>query len=152
MIKFELITPERVAMQEEIYEVILPTQSGQIAVLPGHVPLVTILRPGVITLRRQKGESDDELEHVATSGGFVEVTSNSVKVMADTAERAEDLDELKIEEAREAAQRQVREAKDEAAYADALGRLEIELARLKVKNLKRRHGSRVRNAALDQDQ
>lgn len=139
MLHFELITPEQVAVTEEVYEVILPSVNGPIAVLPGHVPLVTLLQPGVISMRRQKGDADTLLDHIATSGGFVEITGQSVKVMADTAERADDIDELKIEEAKAAAKRQVYQAKDDVSYADAVARLETELARQKVKNLKRRH-------------
>lgn len=143
MIQFELITPEKVVTSEEIYEAILPAEQGQIAVLPGHVALVTLLRPGVISLRRQKGDSDAALDHLATSGGFVEISGNSIKVMADSAERAEDLDEMKIEAAKEEAKRQLSEAKDDVSQAQAIGRLETELARLKVKYLKKRHGSRA---------
>ena len=141
MIQFQLITPEKIAFSEEIYEAILPTQDGQIAVLPGHVSIVTLLRPGVISLRRTKGDSDDKLEHLATGGGFVEIAHDQIKVMADSAERADEIDELKIAEAREAAKQQLAQAKDEISYTDALSRLELELAREKVKNLKRRHGS-----------
>lgn len=140
MLTFSLVTPEKIALTEEVYEVMLPTAKGQIAVLPGHVALVTLLQPGVIMIRRQKGDSDEKLEHIATSGGFAEITGKSVKVMADTAERADDLDEMRIEEAKEAAARSAREAKDDVSYTDAIGRLEIELARLKVKNIKKRHG------------
>jgi F-type H+-transporting ATPase subunit epsilon len=143
MIKFELITPERVVMTEEIYEAILPAQTGQIAVLPGHVPMITLLKPGVIALRRQKNDPDTKLEHLATSGGFVEITGNSIKLMADTAERADELDELRIKEAKEEAKRQLKGAKDEVSYTEAIGRIEVELARERVKNIKRRHGSRV---------
>lgn len=143
MLKFEIITPEKVAVSEDIYEAILPAQDGQIAVLPGHIPLITLLSPGIISIRRQKGDSDNQLEHLATSGGFVEITHNNIKVMADTAERADDLDEMRIEAAKTEAKRQLSQAKDEVSYADAASRLEIELARTKVKNLKRSRGSRM---------
>lgn len=139
MIHFELITPEKISLSDTVYEAILPTVNGQIAVLPHHIPLVTLLQPGVIAIRRQKGDSDEQLEYIATSGGFVEVTGNSVKVMADTAERADELDELRIQEAREAAKRRMTEAKDEVSYANAVAALEVELARQKVKNIRRRH-------------
>ncbi len=142
MIKFELISPERVVFSEEIYEAILPSTEGQIAVLPGHIPLITLLKAGVISLRRQKGDADSKLEHIATSGGFVEVSGNTIKVMADSAERADDLDDMKIKEAKEAAVRAKSEAKDDVAYTDAIARLEFELAREKVRNLKRSHGQR----------
>lgn len=138
MLKFSLITPEKVAMEETVYEVILPTVSGQIAVFPGHISLVTLLEPGIISIRRHKGDADDNMEHLATSGGFVEVTGSYIKIMADTAERADDLDELKIEAAKEEAKRRMREARDEVAFTDAAGALQVELARIKVRNMKRR--------------
>ncbi len=144
MLKLELITPERVALTETVYEIMLPTQNGQITLLPGHMPLITLLQPGVITIRRQKGDTDRQLEHLATSGGFVQVADNHVKVMADTAERADDINELKIEEAKTAARQQLAQAKDDVAYADAVSRLEAELARAKVKNLKHRHSGSAR--------
>jgi F-type H+-transporting ATPase subunit epsilon len=136
--QFELITPERIAFSEEVYEAILPTQTGQIAVFPNHIPLITLLKPGVISLRMKKGDADEAMEPVAVSGGFVEITGSTIKVMADTAERADDLDDMKIEQAKAEAKRAASEAKDSVAYADAIGRLEIEIAREKVKNIKRR--------------
>lgn len=143
MLKLELITPEKVALTEEVYEVILPADAGQIAVLPGHTALVTLIKPGVISVRREKGDHDNKLEHLATSGGLAEITGKSVKILADSADRAEDLDELKIQQARDEAKRQAKAATDEVSYIDAVSRLETELARLKVKNLKKRHGSRT---------
>lgn len=142
MIQFELISPEKVLLSEEIYEAILPAAGGQIAVLPNHVPLITLLKPGVISIRRKKGDDDAKLDHIATSGGFVEIGQNRIKVMADTAERADDLDEMKIEQAKEEAKRQAYAAKDDVSHASALARLEMELARYKVKNLKKHRGSR----------
>lgn len=143
MIKFELISPEAIVFSEEIYEAILPSTEGQIAVFPGHIPLITLLRTGIISLRRAKGDPDSKLEHIATTGGFVEISDNSIKVMADSAERADDLDDMKIKEAKEAALRAKAEAKDDVAYTDAIARLEFELAREKVRNLKRSHGQRT---------
>ena len=143
MLKFELITPEKVAISEEVYEAILPTTLGQIAVLPNHEPLITVLRPGVISLRKVKGDADAKMEHVATSGGFAEITGVSVKVMADSAERADDLDEMKILEAKEEAKKKMNVAKDDVSHADAVAALETALAQIKVRNLKHRHGSKA---------
>ena len=140
MLNLELVTPEKISLKETVYEVILPTVDGQIAVLPKHIPLITLLSPGVISVRRLRDDSDDKLEHYATGSGFVEITGNSVKIMSDSAEHADELDEKKIIEARDEAKRQVKEAKDDVAYTDAVARLESELARIKVKNLKHRRG------------
>lgn len=143
MIKFDLITPEKTALSVEIYEVMLPSLNGQISILPNHMPLVTLLKPGVISIRYKQNDDDEELEHLATSGGFVEVNQNTVKVMADTADRADELDDLKIEEARELAKRLASQARDDVARTDATVRLETELARFRVKNLKRRRSNRM---------
>jgi F-type H+-transporting ATPase subunit epsilon len=134
---FELTTPERVVLKKEIESATLPTQLGEITVLPGHVPLVGNLMPGMITLRA-RGEE----EYLAVSGGFIEIQPQGhVIVLADTAERAEELDVKKIEEAREAA-RQVmvkKKSADDVSSATAVAALERELARLKVA---RKHRSR----------
>jgi F-type H+-transporting ATPase subunit epsilon len=141
MIDFQLITPERIVLKEEVYEVLLPTDLGQIGILPHHAPLITLVKPGVIVVRRNKADRDDQLEHIATSGGFVEVANNSVKLMADTAEMAHELDEAEVQARIAKAKREAAEAKDQAQYAGAVGAIEAELARIKVINIKRRHGS-----------
>lgn len=134
-IKFKLITPERVVLEDEVDSVTLPAKEGEITVLPNHIPLVSILSTGVITLRKDKEEID-----IASSGGFVEVLPDSqVVVLADTAETAEELTIEKVEEAKKRAEEILQEKRysDEAGQAAALGSLERELARLKAITKKR---------------
>ena len=136
-IALELTTPERVVFKIEADEVTLPTQEGEITVLPGHVPLVAVLVPGMMTVRSGNGES-----YVAVSGGFIEIQPGSqVIILADTAERAEELDLKKDEESRERAQKTLLEQRgmDEVSAAAVLAELNREMARLKVA---RRQGSR----------
>ena len=94
-IKFQIVTPERVLFEEDILQVSVSTTSGEITVLPGHIPLVSVLQPGVIEVKLPGGS----LEIMSVSGGFVEVMRDKVVVLADTAERAEELDEKRIKEA-----------------------------------------------------
>jgi len=139
-IKIVIITPEKKVLEEEIYEVILPTTTGQIAVLPGHLPLITCLTPGVISLRREKNDPDTKLEHLATFGGLAEINGETVRILAENAKRAKDLDEFKIKEAQERALQARKKAQDENATAEALAEIERALAQLKVLELeKRRH-------------
>ena len=136
-IHFEIITPERVVLKDEVDEVTLPTTEGEITVLPHHIPLVTLSRAGMIRLLKNKKE-----EYLAVSGGYVEVQPGSrLTILADTADRAEELDLKKIEEAHERARALMEEKRltDDVAYASAAAGLERELARLKVA---RRHHSR----------
>ena len=137
-IQFKLVTPERTVLEEAVDAVTLPAKDGEITVLPEHIPLVSILTAGVITLRTADAE-----RHLASSGGFVEVLPESrVTVFADTAERAEELTLEAVERARERAEAVVKEKTlaSQEEYASAVGGLERELARLKAI---RRHRSRV---------
>lgn len=129
-IAFEITTPERVVYKDEVDQITIPTKEGEITVLPNHIPLVSLLSPGALTVKK-----DGQEVFVATSGGFVEVLpGNKVVILADTAERSEELSIAAIEEAKERARKILEEKKnvDEVAFADAAVTLERELARLKV--------------------
>lgn len=84
IIKFEIVTPERTVLKQDILQVTLPTQSGEITILPDHIPLVSILKPGVLKIKT----ADQETEIMSVSGGFIEVLRDKVVILADTAERA----------------------------------------------------------------
>lgn len=139
--KFSITTPERVVYEDEVDEVTLPTTEGEITVLPHHIPLVTLSRAGVVRVKKGSAE-----QYLAVSGGYVEVQPGSkLTILADTAERAEELDIKKIEEAHERA-RKIMEEKihtDDVAYASAAAALERELARLKVARKHRSHHQSV---------
>lgn len=137
-ITFEITTPERIVYKDEIDSVTIPTQEGEITVLPNHIPLVGILRAGVLITR--KGEEEN---YLAVSGGFIEVQpENRVIILADTAERAEELTLTAVEEARERARMVLKEKRyiDTTSYTAAAAALERELARLKVIRKKRAKG------------
>ncbi|MDD4900899.1 MAG: ATP synthase F1 subunit epsilon [Patescibacteria group bacterium] len=129
-IKFEIVTPERVVLKEEILQVTLPTKMGEITVLPNHIPLVSSLMPGVIHIKKKDGTD----EVMAISGGFLEVLKDKVVILADTAERAEELDETRLTSARQRAA----ELKDKARrgekvdFAEVNAAIERELARSKA--------------------
>ena len=136
--KFKIATPERVVLDEEVESVTLPTQMGEITVLPGHVPLVAKLVAGEIKFK-QKGKE----KFFAASSGFIEVKpENEIIVLADTAELAHEIDIERAEAARDRARKLMQETyKDEKAFADASAALERSLARLRVA---RRHRTRTR--------
>jgi F-type H+-transporting ATPase subunit epsilon len=135
-IKFEIVTPERVVLKQEILQITVPTASGEITVLPDHVPLVSILKSGVIEIKR----ADNIVEIMAVSGGFLEVMKDKVVILADTAERAEELDEARIKEAREKAEKLREEAKnvDDVQFTNIAAKIEKELARERALNKWRR--------------
>lgn len=131
---FKIVTPERVVFEDTVDAAILPTTEGEITVLPHHIPLVALLKAGV--LRLKKGAEEMPL---AVSGGVIEVDGKHVVVLADTAERADELEEEKIEKAKAQAQKLMQEKRGDAeGFAEATAALERELARLKVVK-RRRH-------------
>jgi len=117
-------------MQEMVQQVVAPTKAGEITVLPGHIPLVSSLEAGVIETKNEKGEN----EVISVSGGFIEVLKEKIVVLADTAERAEELDEKRIEEARLRAEESKKEIKtfDRERFASINAKMAKELARSKA--------------------
>jgi len=127
IIKFEIVTPERVVLKEEIIQVTAPTRMGEITVLPGHIPLISALEPGVIEIVRP----DNKREVMSVSGGFIEVLKNKVVILADTAERAEEIDETRAEEARARAKKTIEKIRhlDRASFTGLSAKIAKELAR-----------------------
>ncbi len=129
-INFKIITLERVVYEDEIDQVTIPTQAGEITVLARHTPLVSLLKPGELRIKK---DGYDVLLSVST--GFVEVRPKSeVVILADTAERAEEIDLERAEEGRRRAEEMLKEKErlDDVQFARLQAQLEKELARLKV--------------------
>lgn len=128
MLHIELITPEGIAYSEDAASVTLPTADGEITVLMGHVPLVSALAFGSMIVRTKDGEA-----LFAVARGVVEVGPTLVRVLSDIADRAEELEEVAIEQAKERAEKLVSEKRNDAeGFAEATAILQKELARLRV--------------------
>jgi F-type H+-transporting ATPase subunit epsilon len=117
-LKLDIVTAERVVYSADVDVIIAPGIEGQLGILPHHAPLMTILQAGELVVR--KGSQEDTL---AISGGFLEVRPDRVIVLADSAERAEEIDVARAEAARKRAEERLKEkravAPDEAAMAEA---------------------------------
>lgn len=100
MLKLEIVTPEKRVLDAEVDSVSVPTASGEAGILPNHAPLISALKPGVLSYTT-KGST----EKLAISGGFVEVNSNKVAVLADTAETGAEIDIEAAKAEREAAEK-----------------------------------------------
>lgn len=136
--KLELITLTGPKVQEDVYEVILPTATGDIAVLPGHMPLVSLTVPGVITVRRHKTDGDDKLEHYATNGGVIEVSKDRLRVLVDEADHADEIHEASARQALDEAKSLKERAKDKVELDQAQAMIDRHAVRLKVAELRRR--------------
>jgi F-type H+-transporting ATPase subunit epsilon len=139
MIHFELVTLDGTKFGEDVYEVVLPTPQGYIGVFPHHMPLVSIATPGVITIRRQQNDSDLKLEYFATNGGVIEVLDNKVRVLADEADREDEINEAEAQKALERAEKLRAEAKNQVEIDQAQSLMDRSSVRLQVAGLRRRH-------------
>ena len=138
-LKVEIVTAERSVFSEEgVDEVIAPGIEGELTVLPSHAPLLTMIKPGIMVLK--KGGEDIDL---AVTGGFLEVRDDRVMILADAAERAEEIDVVAAEEARRQAERTLEERAGEEQLAAAAAQLQRALLHLRVAE-KRRRKSGVR--------
>lgn len=131
-IKFEIVTPERIVLKEQVLQITVPTREGEITVLPGHIPLVAVLVPGVAEVKRPGGA----IEIIAVSGGFIEVSRDKVVILADTAERAEEIDVDRAEEARKRAEdiKKNAEKYDRVGFTEMSALIAKELARTRAFN------------------
>ena len=132
-VRFEIVTAERVVSSEEVDVVVAPGMAGEMAVLPHHAPLLTTLRPGEIRVVK-----DGEDSYIAVSGGFMEVLGNKVTILADTAERAEEIDLQRTEEALQRAQEELASAASDMDLERALASIRRSQARMKVGRRRRR--------------
>ncbi len=135
-IRLDIVTAERLVYSEDVDVVVAPGVEGQLGILPHHAPLMTTLQSG--ELRVKKGGEEISL---AISGGFLEVRPDRVIVLADTAERAEEIDVARAEEAKRRAEESLLErrapgidtARVEAALRRSLARLKVVKRRRKRK-------------------
>lgn len=142
MIHLQLVSLSGTKFDDEVYEVILPTQDGQIGVLPGHMPLISVATSGVIAVRRNQKDPDSSLEYFATDGGVIEVAENTLRVIVDEADHAEDINEAEAEAAHQRALHMKTEAKDQVSLEHAQALVDRTAIRLQVAGLKRRHQRR----------
>ncbi|MDI6827620.1 MAG: F0F1 ATP synthase subunit epsilon [Armatimonadota bacterium] len=126
--KLEIATPERVVLQMDAVSVVVPGVEGSLGILADHAPLVAELDIGEAVVRDQDGA----IIRLAISGGFIEVRKNVVRILADAAERAEEIDVARAEAAKRRAEERLREKAVGLDYARAEAALKRALTRLKV--------------------
>ena len=128
-IKIKIVTPERTVYEDEVSQTTLPTIDGEVTILPDHIPYITALKAGEIILKK-----GDEIIHLATSGGFIEFNNNILTMLADTVERAEEIDLKRAEEAKQRAEELQKQkiTLDDIGSAKTAALVEKELARAKV--------------------
>jgi F-type H+-transporting ATPase subunit epsilon len=134
-LRLDIVTAEQVVYSEDVDVIVAPGAGGQLGILPHHTPLMTVLQPGELLVKK----GGEELS-MAVTGGFLEVRPDRVIILADAAERAEDIDIARAEEAKRRAQQRLKEhapgvdtARAETALRRAITRLGVVERRRKRK-------------------
>jgi F-type H+-transporting ATPase subunit epsilon len=110
-VSFEMVSPDRLLATADVDMVIVPGMEGDFGVLPGHAPLITTLRPGVVEVHTE----GEDVEHVFVRGGFAEVTPEGLTVLAEEAVPMADLDQTALAQEISAAEEDVADAKTDEA-------------------------------------
>ena len=131
--RLEIVTAERIVYSEDVDILVAPGIDGELGILPRHAPLLTVLKPGEIRVVK---DGEDSL--MAVSGGFLEVLGNKVTILADTAEREDEIDVERSEEALRRAEERVATAPAERDLERALASMRRSQARLRVARRRRR--------------
>jgi F-type H+-transporting ATPase subunit epsilon len=131
--RLEIVSAERVVFSDDVDVVVAPGVEGQIGILPHHAPLMTMLLPGELRVRKGGEEF-----YLAISGGFLEVRPDRVIVLADAAERVEEIDIARAEAAKHRAEERLKHPTPEIDTARAEAALRRALARLQVVQRRRR--------------
>lgn len=134
--RLEIVTAERQVYSEEVRSVLAPGMEGELGILPHHAPLLTLLKPGEVRVVKADGQED----YLAVSGGFMEVLGNKVTILADTAERSEEIDVQRAEEALKRAQERIAAKSADMDLERAVASMRRAQARLKAAYRRTRRG------------
>jgi F-type H+-transporting ATPase subunit epsilon len=125
-IHVDVVSAEASIFSGEAKFVALPGEAGELGILPGHIPLITRIRPGAVRIEKADGGE----EFVFVAGGILEVQPNCITVLSDTAIRGKDLDEAKASDARKQAEEAVKNAKSDIDLAKATSELAVMAAQI----------------------
>lgn len=135
--QLDIITAERLVYSEEVEALVAPGIEGQLGILPRHAPMMTVLEPGEIMIRKGGQET-----YLVVGGGFLEVLGNKLTILADTAERSEEIDEARAQAAMQRAQEQISRRGSQLEMESALATLHRAQARVGVARRRRTRGPR----------
>lgn len=131
----EIITPEKVIYKDEVNEVVVPTENGEIAILPNHISLLTQVNPGELIIKKGTGQ-----QYLAITGGFLEVANNKISIIAEYAIKAQDIEVVRAMEAKKRAEKVMSEKVTDNELRMAQAEMIKAILELKVATKHKRRG------------
>jgi F-type H+-transporting ATPase subunit epsilon len=137
MIRLKLVTLHGIHFDEDVYEAMLPTKAGEIAVYGGHAPLLSVASPGLVAIRKNKSVKDADRQFIAIYGGTIEVLNDQIQVLVDEVDTSDSVSEAEAEKAYKRAQELKVKAKDAVSLAEAQAMIDRSAVRLKLAGIKK---------------
>lgn len=138
MFQLQIITLSGVYKDQEVFELRVPTTAGDIVINADNAPLVSAIKPGILTVVSKKGDRDEQSEQVGVYEGTVEVLNNTVKVLVDDVDSPDEFSEAEAEKALARAKELTEKAGDSVALAEAQSMMDRSAVRLQLAGLKKR--------------
>ncbi len=139
MIHFQLVSLTGIKFDEAVYEVLVPTDSGEIGIFKEHMPLVSKAVPGVISVRKKQSDNDGAMERFSVMGGLIEVDGESVRFLADEVAASDEINEKEAAAALSRAHQLLKDAKGQVELQEAQRQLQSSSVKLQLAKLKSRH-------------
>ncbi|MGE4298243.1 MAG: F0F1 ATP synthase subunit epsilon [Desulfovibrionaceae bacterium] len=127
-LQLEIVTPDKLVLSETVDYVGAPGYEGEFGILPNHIPFLSALQIGSLYFK-----AGGKTHYVFVSGGFAEVSNNKITVLAESAEKATDIDLERARKAKDRAEQRIAQQKDKVDYARAQAALQRALARMKAR-------------------
>jgi ATP synthase F1 epsilon subunit len=138
MIHFQLVSVAGSKFDQDVYEVLVPTKDGTIAVFEDHMPIISAAAPGVLSIRKKQSDHDNDMQNFAVNGGIIEVDGKNIRFLSEEVTAPEDVSEKEAEAAYARAQELIKGAGNRAALDEAHRVLHHSSAQLRVAQLRRR--------------
>lgn len=132
-LNLKIITPKRIALEEKVLSVTAPADEGEITILPRHVPLFTLLKEGIVKVKRENGE-----DYLAIGGGYLQTDGNEVNLIVSRAYKQNEIDQRLIEQSIQEAKKIISQTKDKGQRTEAMAILRRSIINLKLLKKRRR--------------
>ncbi|MBI5357489.1 ATP synthase F1 subunit epsilon [Candidatus Saccharibacteria bacterium] len=137
MIHLKLITLSGTEIDEDVYEVMVPTTGGTIGVYGGHAPLLGEVAPGLLSVRKKKADKDDQRDQYGVYDGTVEILNDTIQVLVDELDTPFEVSEQEAQAALKRAEEMISKAKDAVSLSEAQAMMDRQAVRLQLANLKK---------------